>query len=146
MAEDTDKKAENPLADYEKALLDGYFKISNGQKCLKPEFVTEYPQQLADELSNASINKLSQIWRFYDHARRIQDRVIHNGETFASVNADLQFLKPVVYNALNKETVTEVFKKFIDNNLDQIKNEDDLAAFIKHFQALIAYLPRDIQK
>ena len=66
---------------YEKALKEGYFKWVDGRKCLKEEFIVKYPKRIANELAYdkkdkqpfKDKNKLSQIWKFYDHARWIQD-------------------------------------------------------------------------
>lgn len=122
-------------------LRSGYYK---NKDCLKPEFIVEYPKEIAKGLEDRNKNKLSQIWKFYDHVRRIQDNL--NGKPFAAIEADLNILKPAVEYALNRDTVTVVFKNFIDENVSQIKDRKDLDAFIKHFQALIAYLPRENQR
>ena len=50
---------------------------------------------------------------------------------------------PAAAYALERATITADFKKFIDLNVSNIKDKDDLDAFIKHFQSLIAYLPKE---
>ncbi len=137
--------AELPV-NYKKDLLNGYFKIIDNQKCLNPKFIVEYPHAIAGMLKHPQRNKLSQLWKFYDHARWIQDRISQQGETFEAVEAELNELKPAVHYAFSRGTITEEFQYFIDDNLSQIRNSEDLAAFTKHFQALIAYLPRLNQK
>lgn len=132
--------------EYKKDLINGYFKMVENQKCLKPKFIVEYPRNIAGLLKHPQKNKLSQLWKFYDHARYIQDKISQQGVVFETVEAELNELKPAVHYASSRGTVTEEFQYFIDDNLSQIKNSDDLAAFIKHFQALIAYLPRLNQK
>lgn len=127
-------------------LRSGYYKAVGKRECLKPEFIVEYPKQIAMGLKDRNKNNLSQIWKFYDHARRIQDNLNQKGEPFAALEAELNILKPAVEYALNRNTVTIVFKSFIDENVSQVKSLEDLDAFIKHFQALIAYLPRENQK
>lgn len=141
---------------YEHELNAGYFKIVGQKKCLKEQFIVEYPQKIANELEcektdkrtnkKKTINTVSQIWKFYDHARRIQDSLRLNGETLDTLQAELCVLRPVANYALSRETVTDGFRKFIDFNVMRIKDRDDLDAFIKHFQSLIAYFPKENQK
>lgn len=132
--------------EYLQDLKDGYYKIIDGKECLKPEFIVKYPKEIAKGLKDRNKNKLSQIWKFYEHARRIKDNLEHQGMSFAVSEAELDIMQPIVEAALNKSTVTPVFKDFIDENVSKIKSMEDLDAFIKHFQALIAYLPRENQK
>jgi len=132
--------------EYLQDLKDGYYKIIDGKECLKPEFIVKYQKEIAKGLKDRNKNKLSQIWKFYEHARRIQDNLEHQGMSFAVSEAELDIMQPIVEAALNKSTVTPVFKDFIDENVSKIKSMEDLDAFIKHFQALIAYLPRENQK
>ena len=62
------------------------------------------------------------------------------------LKADLYQLMPAVNYAFERETISDDFKKFIDLNVTSVKNREDLDAFIKHFQSLIAYLPKENQK
>ena len=58
---------------YQEELKDGYYKVTDNEKCLKPEFIVEYPEEIARRLKHFRKNKLSQIWKFYNHAVRIQE-------------------------------------------------------------------------
>lgn len=141
---------------YEKELKDGYFKKVDGKICLKEEFIVEYPIKIVETLrydwkdkstsNNKDKNKLSQLWKFYDHARRIQNCLSLNGESLDVLRAELCQLMPAANCALERKTVTIEFKQFIDLNVSHIKDKDDLVAFIKHFQSVIAYLPKENQK
>lgn len=51
--------------EYQEELKDGYFRLIDGRKSLKPKFIVEYPEELAKKLTNGSCNKLSQIWKFF---------------------------------------------------------------------------------
>ena len=141
-----DKLPKEYLAD----LKEGYYKKVDGEDCLKPEFIVKYPKEIAKGLKDRNKNKLSQIWKFYEHARRIQDTLQGNLEhkrmPFAKLKAELDMMQPIVESALNRSLVTPVFKDFIDENVSKVEEIEDLDAFIKHFQALIAYLPRENQK
>lgn len=141
------------LAEYKGALNEGYFRWVDGKKCLKEDFIVKYPKRIADELSynkrdkrtfkNKNKNKLSQIWKFYDHARWVQDSLRLRDEPLEVLKATLCELMPAAAYALERATITADFKKFIDLNVSNIKDKDDLDAFIKHFQSLIAYLPKE---
>lgn len=141
------------LIEYEKALKDGYFRWVNGKKCLKEEFIIKYPKGIVDELKyekkdgkkykSKNKNKLSQIWKFYNHARWIQNSLRLRGEPLDVLKATLCELMPAAAYALKRDTITEDFRKFIELNVSNIKDKEDLDAFIKHFQSLIAYLPKE---
>lgn len=137
-----DKLPKEYLTDLE----EGYYKNVDGKDCLKPDFIVKYPKKIAKGLEDRNKNKLSQIWKFYEHAKRIQDNLKHQGMPFTVLEAELDMMLPIVESAFNRSMVTSVFKDFIDENVSKVKNMEDLDAFIKHFQALIAYLPRENQK
>lgn len=142
--------------EYEKDLKKGYYKEIDGKRCLKEEFIVKYPQEIVKRLrynwkdkkttKNKNKNKLSQLWKFYDFIRRIQNSLYLNDESLDILKADLYQLMPAVNYAFERETISDDFKKFIDLNVTSVKNREDLDAFIKHFQSLIAYLPKENQK
>lgn len=142
MAEFRDKFWEN----YQKELQDGYFKLVGNKKSLKPEFIVEYPEEIARRLRNYRKNKLSQLWKFYDHTMRVEDRLRRSGDPLEILKAELRELQPAVNYAKGRETVTQEFQDFIDFNVRCINDNEDLRAFIKHFQSVIAYLPRQNQR
>lgn len=127
-------------------LESGYYRNVDGNKCLKPKFIVDYPRKIAQMMKDKNKNKLSQIWKFYDYARKIQDSLKQQEEPFAVIEAELDRLKPAAAYAVSRDTVTYLFRQFIDENVSQIKETEDLEAFIKHFQSVIAYLPRGNQK
>lgn len=131
---------------YKKDLEDGYFKFVNGKKCLKSEFIVEYPKKISKQLEHSKKNKLSQLWKFYDHARRILDSLQQNNDPIEVLKAQLYELQPAVFYAEGRNTVSDKFVNFIDLNTTHIKDNDDLGAFIQHFQSVIAYLPRQNQR
>lgn len=132
--------------EYRNELNDGYFKRINNKKSLKPEFIVEYPRKIARQLRNQEKNKLSQLWKFYDYVMRIEDRLRQSGDSLQMSKAELYELRPAVNYAKERGVVTQEFKNFIDLNVQCIKDNEDLSAFKKHFQSLIAYLPRDNQR
>ena len=131
---------------YQEELKDGYYKVTDNEKCLKPEFIVEYPEEIARRLKHFRKNKLSQIWKFYNQAVRIQECICQRKESFERWKAELYALRPAVNYAKERDTVSQEFKDFVDFNVQFIKDSEDLTAFVKHFQSVIAYLPRQNQK
>lgn len=128
---------------YKKDLNNGYFRKIGSERSLKPKFIVEYPEKIAQKLKDRSRNKLSQIWKFYNHARQVQDNLQRRGVPLDVMRADLCELLPAVNYAKVRGTVTDEFKDFIDFNVRCINDIEDLGAFIKHFQSIIAYLPKN---
>lgn len=133
-----DKKMKN----YEEGLKKGYFRIVGGKRCMRPEMIVEYPKEMAFILQDTKKNKLSQLWKFYSHVKQIQSHVKH-GKAFELVEPDLLDICPKVNNAYNRGNVTIYFKDFIEDNVRMVKSAEDLDAFARHFEAVIAYLPKD---
>ena len=127
---------------YEKALKEGYFKWVDGRKCLKEEFIVKYPKRIANELAYDKKDKQP----FKDKNKLIQDSLRLRGESLDVLKATLYELMPAAAYALKRSTITNDFRKFINLNVSNIKDKEDLDAFIKHFQSLIAYLPKEKQK
>lgn len=130
--------------EYIAELNQGYF--MEGTDYMKPKFIVEYPEKMAQLLKDYKKNKLSQIWKFYAHARHVQDMLRRRKCPLLAMRAELCELQPIVYYAKEKGVVTDDFKRFIDLNIRCIEENKDLDAFIKHFQSVIAYLPRENQK
>ena len=69
---------------------------------------------------NKNKNKLSQLWKFYDFIRRIQNSLYLNDESLDILKADLYQLMPAVNYAFERETISDDFKKFIDLNVTSV--------------------------
>lgn len=132
-------------------LSDGYYKIVDGEKALRPEYIVEYSKEIAKKLSKReewdgkSQNKRSQIRKFYEYVLGIQELLQRKNNNFRAVEAELKRLLPRVYYARNRSTstVSELFVNFIEENIRAVHNPEDLKAFAKHFESIIAYLPKE---
>lgn len=133
------------MREYEEGLKKGYFRTVGGKRCMKPEMIVEYPKKMAFILQDKNRNKLSQLWKFYSYVKQIQSHVKH-GKAFELAEPDLCEICPKVNNAYNRGNVTRYFKDFIEDNVRMVKSAEDLDAFARHFEAVIAYLPRKNQK
>lgn len=134
--------------DYIKDLDLGYYNKINGRQQLKSSMIIEHPKKIAERLGDRNKNKVTQIRKFYSYAKRIHESLYNRYDkeiSFDELQADLYMLEPMAHNAYTKTngTITKVFFDFISNNMKAVQDENDLDAFIKHFQAVIAYLPKE---
>ena len=129
----------------------GYYKEVNGEKVLKKEYIVKYPTEIVELLKvrddkgrvKPDINKRSQIRKFYEYALAAQGLLQRNGNRFEVVEAELNRLIPFADYAKSRGTVSGLFVEFIKKNVTSIHNTSDMTAFIKHFEAIVAYLPKD---
>ncbi len=132
-------------------LSGGYFETVENENALKPEYIVEYSKAIAEKLSdknewekpNTPQNKRSQIRKFYEYVLRIQSLLHRKNNNFDAVEAELKRLIPYVNYAVSRGTVSELFRNFINDNMMAIHNVEDLNAFVKHFESIIAYLPKE---
>lgn len=126
-------------------LEDGYYRQLDGEPVLRKAYIVGFPRELAKMLSSGSrnINKRSQIRKFYEYALRMQKSLQQNNGNFGKVEAELGRLAPHAAYAKSRRVVSDFFEEFIQRNLEAIHSAEDLNAFCKHFEAIIAYLPKD---
>jgi len=133
----------------ENYLKGGYYEEKDGETVLKKEYIIGFPNEIAKLLSdeknknNKNKNKRSQIRKFYEYVLRIQDLLKRKKTGFSVVEAELARLVPYVKYAESRSTVTELFRMFVEENVKHIHDEKDLTAFVKHFEAIVAYLPKE---
>jgi CRISPR type III-A-associated protein Csm2 len=126
-------------------LKNGYYVIQDGKPVLKKDYIVTYPSAIAQALSEEgrNINKRTQIRKYYEYALRIQEAMNYRNGNFAEIEADFNRLIPHVSYAQSRSVVSPSFVKFIQKNVEQVHTANDLRAFIKHFEAVVAYLPKD---
>lgn len=126
----------------ERYLEEGYFK-DESKKILKSEYIVEYPKHIVKNLKDGDKNKSSQLRKYYDFVVRIKDTLKYDIKTFDEVYPEINKLD---YNSSYAETrgkVTKYFVDFIKKNLQNINTKEDFFAFATHFEAIIAYLPKE---
>lgn len=141
------KKAELPKG----YLSGGYFETAGDEKVLKPEYIVKYSREIAGKLDspeewdkpNSPQNKRSQIRKFYEYVLGIQGLLRRKNNNFEIVEAELNRLVPFVNYARSRGTVSELFRLFIEENLKAVHGAEDLNAFAKHFESIVAYLPKE---
>jgi CRISPR-associated protein Csm2 len=118
--------------EYITKLEKGYFD-SGG--CLWEEFLTKFADKIAKSFRGL---KNHQLRRFYGHIKAADNR-LRMTEDWRCVNLDIKKLLSFVSEAKGKDKVPESFYKFIDANINKIKEQKDFEAFVEHFQAIVAY-------
>ena len=132
-------------------LSGGYFEMIGDEKALRPEYIVAYAKEIAEKLDkpeewdkfNSPQNKRSQVRKFYEYVLRIQGLLQRKNNNFEVVEAELDRLIPFVNYARSRSTVSELFQIFVEENIRAIHSVEDLNAFVKHFESIVAYLPKE---
>lgn len=124
-------------------LKDGYFQpAAEGERpALRREFIIGYPEKIARALEDREKNKSTQLRKFYDYCIRIRD-MLDRGQSFREVESDFCRLLAFVKYAETRGKVSALFVEFIQKNMDMIHSKEEFYAFVKHFEAVIAYIKK----
>lgn len=124
-------------------LKDGYFAPAAGgeRPALRREFIIGYPEAIARALEDREKNKSTQLRKFYDYCIRIRD-MLDRGQSFHEVESDFCRLTAFAKYAESRGKVSGVFVSFIQKNVDKIRSKEEFYAFLKHFEAVIAYIKK----
>lgn len=120
-------------------LQGGYFQADG--KSLRPEVIVGWAEQVARALGDSRPPMTySQLRRFYNKMLSIRQRLEISDE-FAELVPDLLTLKRDAADSVGKENAPQLFKDFIDRNVDSaIRGEEAFKkGFVQHFQSVIAY-------
>ena len=126
-------------------LAGGYYQDSDKQK-LKKEYICDFAKDIAKILEKdggREANKRTQIRKFYEYLLRVNQKMNMKNYDLSYIEADLAKLSPYVQYAGSRKVVSKVFVEFIEKNVAAIKGEEDLKAFVSHFESLIAYMKKD---
>lgn len=123
-------------------LKNGYFEDEN-KKIIICEYIVEYPKHIVKNLMHKDKNKSSQLRKYYDYVIRIKESLKYNIKSFEEVIGDIKKLDYYVTYAETRGKVTNYFVEFIKQNLKNINTKEDFFAFATHFEAIIAYLPKE---
>jgi CRISPR type III-A-associated protein Csm2 len=117
----------------------GYFEQVGDVRRVKPAVVDDWAEALAQMLESGDM-KAHQLRRFFNKARAIQSK-LDGGDPFAAVVTDIHTFKRDAVYAVSREVAPEVFKGFIDRNVElAVQDEDSFRkGFIEHFQSILAF-------
>ena len=119
----------------------GYFDAGN----IRSELLTETAESVARALGNAGVTT-AQLRRFFSHVRSVERELTQR--SFPEVTPQIQSLKPMAANYVGRGSNAweresrEVFKRFIDLNVDQVIAEKEKGfkeGFVPHFESVVAY-------
>jgi len=118
-------------------LSGGYF-ASNG--ALRPELLTSWAEQIAHGVASTSGDSSGQHLRaFYNHVKRAAEARKFGRQPIEGLLNEIQKLKPFAVERAARRKVPDLFRQFLEANVDQVTDEHTLLAFFQHFQAVMAY-------
>ena len=127
----TERRQPSLPSDY---LQGGYFD-KDGH--ILPQVIQEWPEQLARAFLREGL-KSTQLRRFFNRARAIEQQNL----PFERLREDILSLKPIAAASVGRGTAPDIFKVFIDRNIDLAidSSESFSRGFLTHFQSVVAYL------
>ncbi len=126
-------------------LAGGYYSDARKEK-LKKEYIIDLPKKIAKELEydgGRDANKRTQIRKFYEYLLRVELKMQLKENDYSMVEADLAALVPYVSYAGKRRLVSRIFQQFIEKNVNAVHDANDLRAFAKHFEALVAFTKKE---
>jgi len=117
-------------------LQGGYFDRDGN---VLPDVIQKWPEQLAQTFLRERVKVTStQLRRFFNQARAIEQQSL----PFARLKEEILNLKPIAAASVGRGTAPQIFKVFIDTNVDlAIQSAESFSrGFLTHFQSVVAYL------
>lgn len=142
----TDQLTLKDLRKYWSVLFKRGFYTDPEKEKLDPDFVLLYAKEVAANLDiegRGDVNKRTQIRKYYDYLKRVEQKLCRYDMDYTYIKADVASLHAKVKYAMDRKVVSKQFVLFLDHALPQIKDAKDFKAFMKHFEAVIAYMKKD---
>lgn len=118
-------------------LADGYFAASGA---LRREVLTDWAEHIAEALAaHATEPTQGQLRLFLNHVKRAEMAVKYGRQPIEQVLNEIQKLKSVAVERASRRKIPEVLRRFIELNVDRVRDQKTLLAFAEHFQAVGAY-------
>jgi CRISPR-associated protein Csm2 len=92
-----------------------------------------------DEKGRIKNNKPSQIRKFYDEIVRFDSIVKQKPEEFAALLPYLLMLNAKTAYAKGRGLVSDSFRSFVNESLQQVKDRDDFDVFVNLFEAFMGF-------
>lgn len=127
-------------------LQDGYFENDSEKdgKKLKREFILDYAKDLSEKFAFKNKMKKYNLRKFYNYCIQLKVKMNARGGKIEYILEDIAKLVPLSFQAVNKSPsiAPQIFAEFFEKNVNAIKTEDDFKAFLKHFEAIVAYFEK----
>lgn len=104
---------------------------------LKPEYVDFWADKLAILFGSERLTK-SQLRAFFNELKRLETLYRANRD-FASIRIKLLSMKAQAHLREKRGNIGSSFREFIQRNVDKTTDPEKLEAFVKHFEAVVAY-------
>ncbi|MFN3480400.1 MAG: type III-A CRISPR-associated protein Csm2 [Thermodesulfovibrionales bacterium] len=111
-------------------------------KLIKPDLFSTDAENLAKKVSEEgtkTCNKRSQIRKFYDEVLNFSIRVGKDPAEFEKMLPYLKMLNAKAAYAKGRGLISDSFKNFISNSLQQVNDKDDFEVFVGLFEAFMGY-------
>lgn len=138
------KNQEKPTPKLPQNYLEGGYYKDLEKSVLDENYIIKFSKDIANNLQNEGRdkNKSSQVRKYYEYIARIKQHLKYEKD-FDKVISQIQRLSYFVNYAKTRGKVGNLFVSFIEKNLENIKDKEDFMAFAIHFEAIMAYLPKD---
>ena len=115
----------------------GYFTPAGS---LRSEFITHWAEQIAQGVAWPPTDSTAhQLRAFHNHVKRAVASCRFGGQPIELVLNEIQKLKPFAAERAARRKIPELFRQFLEANVDRVTDEKTLLAFAQHFQAVVAY-------
>ena len=125
--------------------LEGGYFLDSEQKKLRKEYITDFARKIAADLERdggLQKNNKTQIRKFYEYGLRIKMMLQRCDNDISWVEAPIaEYISKVAY-AKNRGLVTDLYEQFIVKNVKAIETTADFYAFMKHFEAIVAFMKK----
>lgn len=111
-------------------------------KLIEPELFSTIAENIAKKVADdgsKTINKRSQIRKFYDEVLNFSARVGKDSTGFEKMLPYLKMLNAKAAYAKGRGLISDSFKNFISDSLKQINDIDDFEVFLGLFEAFMGY-------
>lgn len=107
------------------------------KKIINKKLITEVAHEYGVKFVKEGI-PASQLRNFFNDVRSIEAKV-KAGNSFDEVMPHILMLKAKAYYAAGRNNKLKPFKEFITKYVDRIETKEDFDAFVKFFEAVVAY-------
>ena len=127
----------NGLNDFNDKLKN--IKFEDKLECLKNEkLFSDYPEELAEEVSKSEVNSITQIRKFYDELN-MWDEKITNQDEYEKNKVLFKMMKAKIAYSKGRKHIDEKFSSLFNHCIDQVDSTEKLTQFKFFFEAFMGY-------